>query len=132
MKLRIFVSYRRREDQWAVNHVRERLCAEFGSSNVFFDVESIDSGDDWKERLAREVAAASVVVMVYGRAWEGPQPDGPRRIDNPNDIVRFELLEAQRGNKHIIPVVIDEQPPPGTARGLFRSPAHPGCPPRRA
>jgi TIR domain len=115
MKARLFLSYRRKENKWAVGHVRDRLYAEFGIEGVFFDNESIDSGESWKGRIEAEVKGCSAVVMVYGSAWAGPLDDGSRRIDNPDDVVRFELVQAHRHGKPILPVVIDEALPPSPA-----------------
>ena len=114
MKRRIFISYRRAENQWAVGHLRERLFNEFGEQHVFFDQESILSGENWRQRLDTELARCSAVVMVFGAGWYGEQAEG-RRIDDPNDMVRIELLAARRLDKPVVPVVIDETPPPNAA-----------------
>ena len=112
MKPRLFISYRRRENEWAVGHVRDRLSAEFGPDNVFFDTEAMEAGEEIRKRISGEIERCSAVVMVYGKAWAGRGPNGRRRIDDPDDLVRFELAEAHRQGKRIVPVVIDEEPPP--------------------
>lgn len=114
MNRRIFISYRRAEDQWAVGHLRERLCDEFGADHVFFDEQNIQAGEDWRQRLQTELEGAAAVVMVFGASWYGHAEQG-RRIDDANDMVRFELVKAHELGIPIVPVVVDETPPPSEA-----------------
>lgn len=117
MKKSIFISYRRDENPWAVARLRERLYGEFGKSRVFFDNEAIHAGERWPDRLAEAMKEAGVVVMVHGKAWHGPLPDGRRRIDDEGDWVRRELAEAHALGAAIVPVMIDDAPAP-TVDGL--------------
>lgn len=104
---KIFVSYRRADNAMAWGLLRDRLIGEFGQGQVFFDQQSIDSGDDWRQVIDRELARAKLVVMVCGRAWAGEQPDGTRRIDAPDDMVRYELARAHQLGLRVEPFLID-------------------------
>ncbi len=113
MKNKIFISYRRASNQWAVERLFEVLADKFGSDDVFFDRVAIEPGADWLASLDREVAQASAVVLVYSKEWAGEQADGSRRIDRPDDMVRRELVTANRHDRPIFPVIIDDSAPPG-------------------
>jgi|GEM_PF-5877988 len=112
MKGRLFISYRRAADAWAVGHLRERLFDEFGANHVFFDIETIASGDLWLQRIQREIRDARAMVVVFGDHWYGRRPDGTRRIDDASDPVRMELLEARKAGVTLVPVMVDESPQP--------------------
>jgi hypothetical protein len=68
---------------------------------------------DWRDVILRGIEYADVVLAVIGPDWEGVGQDGRRRIDDPDDMVRYELKVAFQMNKIIIPVVIQgrEFPP---------------------
>ena len=112
MKGRLFISYRRAADAWAVGHLRVRLFDEFGADHVFFDIETIASGDLWLQRIQREIRDARAMVVVFGDHWYGRRPDGTRRIDDARDPVRMELLEARKAGVTLVPVMVDESPQP--------------------
>lgn len=115
MRELLFISYRHKDDAWAVGHLRERLLGEFGREQVFFDTETLQAGDAWQQRIDAEIAASSAVVMVFGKDWYGRLADDTRRIDQPDDPVRRELLQARQAGVAIVPVVIDETAAPGEA-----------------
>lgn len=104
---KIFVSYRRADNAMAWGLLRDRLIGEFGQGQVFFDQQSINSGDDWRQVIDHELGRAKLVVMVCGRAWAGEQPDGTRRIDAPDDMVRYELARAHQLGLRVEPFLID-------------------------
>ena len=115
MKDRLFISYRRRQDAWAVGHLRDRLVGEFGREQVFFDTETLQGGQSGLDEIGAALAGASAVVVVFDQAWVGLQPDGTRRIDQPDDPVRQELRLAHAQGVAIVPVVIDQTAVPGDA-----------------
>lgn len=115
MQDRLFISYRRRTDAWAVGHLHERLVGEFGRDQVFFDTDTLQGGQRWLEQIRAAITGASAVVVVFDQAWYGALPDGTRRIDQPDDPVRQELLLAHEAGVPIVPVVIDQAGVPGEA-----------------
>ena len=115
MRRRLFISYRRKENAWAIAHLRERLCVEYGAANVFLDTHEIQVGEDWKQRLKDELNRADVVVLVHGESWLGVRADGSARIQDPDDPVRFELATARALDKLIVPIAVDATPVPEPA-----------------
>ena len=118
MKDKLFISYRRSADAWAVGHLRERLLGEFGREQVFFDTDTLQAGEGWLGAIREAIAGSSAVVVVFCAEWYGPLPDGSRRIDRADDPVRLELLQAHAASQAgvaIVPVVVDQARAPGPA-----------------
>src|SRR5262245_23732537 len=104
---KIFISDRWEDSEHATGRIYDRLELRFGADNVFFDVDAIRTGVDFRRRLAEALGQSDVVLVVIGEAWLGARyRDGPRagqrRLDDPKDFVRVEVEAAlARG----IPVV---------------------------
>jgi hypothetical protein len=114
VKGKIFISYRRASNQWAIERLYEVLADKFGADDVFFDRVAIEPGADWLASLDREIAQASAVILVYSKEWAGTKDDGSRRIDQIDDMVRRELITANRFGRPIFPVIIDDSAPPNS------------------
>lgn len=73
----------------------------FGEENVFYDVDSIPTGRDFRQVISNAIQAADAVVVMIGPGFDVD------RLSNQRDFVRIELLEALRHNKVIVPVTVD-------------------------
>jgi TolB-like protein/Tfp pilus assembly protein PilF len=104
----IAISYRRDDSSSITGRLYDHLEAEFGPQNVFMDIDSIRPGVDFRERINETISRADAVVAVIGRRWLGEQPDGSRRIDDPNDFVRLEIASALKCKIPVIPVLVDD------------------------
>jgi CHASE2 domain-containing sensor protein len=110
--LNIFISYRRSESSGYSGRIYDRLRAALPGSDVFIDVERIDPGTDWRERLAERVRSAEVVLVLIGDEWHSlTDASGERRLDDPNDVTRWELESALAQGKRIVPVLLDDAAP---------------------
>ncbi len=70
MNGKIFISYRRADAAGHAGRLRDRLASWFDTdSELFFDVESIDSGEDFPRRLIDEIDCAAVVLVLIGPGW---------------------------------------------------------------
>jgi hypothetical protein len=101
MAPKVFLSYRRDDSPHASGRLRDQLAVAFGEQNVFFDVDSIPPGRDFREVIAAEMQEADVVVLMIGAGFDAG------RLSDQRDFVRIELLEALRQQKVIVPVLID-------------------------
>jgi TolB-like protein/Tfp pilus assembly protein PilF len=108
----IAISYRRDDSSPITGRLYDRLEATFGPQNVFMDIDSIRPGVDFREQINETISHADAVVAVIGRRWLGEQPDGSRRIDDPNDFVRLEIASALKCKIPVIPVLVDDAPMP--------------------
>src|SRR5262245_8109845 len=105
---RIFISYRREDSPANARLLHERLSAKFGPSRVFMDVHDIDPGEEWRRRLDAEIERATHVIVLIGPRWLSTADAAGRRLDNPQDNVRWEVCESLRRGKRVIPVLVDQ------------------------
>lgn len=70
------------------------------------DFDSIPAGVDFREHIMRAIDRAHVVVALIGPNWLGVKT-GSRRIDDPDDFVRFEISSALARGIPVIPVLVD-------------------------
>jgi formylglycine-generating enzyme required for sulfatase activity len=104
----IFISYRRSEDAGTCGRLYDRLMPHFGRDRIFRDVDSIPLGVDYKARIQSEIDKADVQLVLIGRNWLAvPGRDG-RRLDDPNDPVRIEVVAALERHIVIIPLLVDD------------------------
>ena len=108
LKGRIFLSYRRDDSRYATRSIYERLSAHFGDGAVFMDVDTIPAGSDFVEVLQREVRACDVLVSIVGKDWLNIKDvAGNRRLDDPEDFVRIEVVTALERDICVVPVLLD-------------------------
>jgi TIR domain len=113
----VFICYRRKDTPWSARAIYDRLLSIFGKDNVFFDVVNSDAGYKWKETLANRVGACDALVATIGPNWN-PVVDGKRRLDDPDDQVRFELVTAFKRNIPVIPVLVEGATVPSASKDL--------------
>lgn len=105
---KIFISYRRQETAWPARQLYEVLVARFGAGSVFKDVDDIDPGDDFVERITDAVAACDVLLALIGNRWATmTDARGRRRLDDPDDFVRLELTAALTRGVRVVPILVD-------------------------
>ena len=103
----IFISYRRNDSQDITGRIYEYLETHFGPEAVFRDVYSIPLGDDYRLHLREKAQNCQVLVAVIGSDWVTvTDPDGQRRLDNPNDWVRIEVETALNRGIPVIPLLV--------------------------
>lgn len=106
---KIFLSYRREDSAGYAGRVAERLSQAFGHANVFQDLEDIQPGVDFSEEIRRNVANSEVLVALIGPRWlDITEGGGGRRLDNPQDFVRLEILAALQRKIRVIPVLVQK------------------------
>jgi hypothetical protein len=110
---RVFVNYRRQDTAGHAGRLYDRLTKEFGEKNVFIDVDAIDVGSDFVDRINESVTSCDAVVAVIGDEWLEHGATGNRRIDNPADFVRAEIRSALEAGVSIIPVLVSGAEMPG-------------------
>jgi tetratricopeptide (TPR) repeat protein len=105
----IFINYRGEDSHSYGALLHTELSRRFGSELVFLDSESIPPGADFEAQLLGRVRAARVVLAVIGTRWlAAADADGQRRLDDPADWIRRELVEALRTGVRVIPVLTDD------------------------
>ena len=106
---RVFISYRRQDTAWPARQLYDVLVAELGADRVFKDVDDIEPGDDFVERIQSAVGSCEVLLALIGPQWlTVTDASGARRIDDPEDFVRLEVETALiRDDVRVIPILVD-------------------------
>jgi glycerophosphoryl diester phosphodiesterase len=106
---RVFISYRRQDTAWPARQLYDLLVAELGADRVFKDVDNIEPGDDFVERIQSAVGSCEVLLALIGPQWlTVTDATGARRIDDPEDFVRLEVETAlNRDDVRVIPILVD-------------------------
>jgi len=68
--------------------------------SVFFDVQSIDPGEEWKKRLDRSIRGARTLILCWSANAHG------------SDYITFEYARAQALKKPVFPWLLDKTPLP--------------------
>jgi len=102
----IFISYRRDDSAPWAGRLRDRLAADLGVDRVFFDIDSIDLGQDFRAVIDSTLTSCNVVLVLIGPSWLGREADGRRRIDDEADQHRVEVATALRSNRRVIPLLV--------------------------
>lgn len=105
---RLFISYRRADSQYLAVQLVSWLRRRYGKNSVFFDIDTIGAGEDFRFRIDQEVQATDVVIALVGPSWTA----SVRRDDD--SWVREELLAAGRHGRPVIPVLHANQPMPSS------------------
>jgi len=104
---RIFISYRRADSAGDAGRLADHLQRRFGAERVFLDVDTIEPGADFVRVLRDSLQQTVAMLVVIGPSWTSLRdPDGNRRIDNPNDFVRLEVEGALGSDIAVVPVLV--------------------------
>src|SRR5262249_23325641 len=92
---KIFISYRRDDSMYQARLIAEELRKVLPAESIFFDIHSIPPGVDFTVVLKEHVRKSDTLLALIGPRWiDAADPmTGQRRLDNPDDFVRFEIAE---------------------------------------
>lgn len=109
----IFISYRRSDAAGHARGLHRDLCQHFSSETIFFDRQSIESGDEFPKILRDAVKKCQVMLVLIGPGWlQAKNSAFLRRLEDPQDFVRQEIAQALSLRKKVIPVLFDDTPMP--------------------
>jgi tetratricopeptide (TPR) repeat protein len=105
---RIFISYRRQETAWPAGRLYDVLVEHFPAEQVFKDVDNIEPGEDFVERITAAVGSCDVLLVLIGPQWLTITDEtGRPRLDDPEDFVRLEIETALNRKIRVIPILVD-------------------------
>lgn len=104
---KIFISYRRSDTAVFTGRLFDRLTGYYDSNSVFLDISSIRSAVDYREAIKNDIKSSGVVLAIVGPTWAG-EHKAPSRIDNSEDVVRFEIEQALAQKIPVIPVYLKD------------------------
>jgi len=101
----VFLNYRSADEPFGAAMLDRELSARFGPDAVFFASKSIQLGAEWEKEMIDAVERSNALLVIMGRHWLSDMDEtGRRRIDDPDDYVRREILLALGLGKNVIPV----------------------------
>ncbi|MCP2167240.1 toll/interleukin-1 receptor domain-containing protein [Goodfellowiella coeruleoviolacea] len=115
----VFLNYRVADEPYGAALLDRSLSERFGSEAVFLASKSIRLGADWEKSMFDAIRQSAALLVVMGKKWLDAVDDhGRRRLDDPDDFVRREILTAFELGKVVVPVRLntprlsrDELPP---------------------
>jgi hypothetical protein len=108
----IFLSYRGADTAAYARLLQRDLKERFPASRVFMDLDSIEAGVDFADHIRDAVGSCAVLVALIGRQWATlADEQSRRRLDFPDDYVRFEVKTALDRDVRVIPVLVDGASP---------------------
>jgi hypothetical protein len=96
-KYDVFLSYSRADTE-LVAPLRDELRRM--GYRVFFDVQSIDPGEQWKRRLERSIGASRTIVLCWSQNTRG------------SEYITFEYSRAEALRRPVLPWLLDKTPLP--------------------
>jgi hypothetical protein len=93
----VFLSYSRADTE-RIRPLVDALRSQ--GYSVFFDVQSIDPGQEWKKRLDRSIRGARTLILCWSQNAHG------------SDYITFEYSRAQALKKPVFPWLLDKTPLP--------------------
>jgi hypothetical protein len=104
----VFLSYRREDAAPYARSLQVQLRDRFPAARVFMDLDSIEPGLEFAEVIREAVSSCAVLVALIGPQWATlADEEGRRRLDNPDDFVRFEVQTALERGVRVIPVLVE-------------------------
>jgi hypothetical protein len=113
--MKVFLSYRRVDSQATAGRMAQFLDAVPAVEELFLDVDDIEPGENFEQKIHRTLAKASHVFVLIGPQWRGPAgaPEQARIFDA-DDVVRQETGLALRSRLKLVPILIDDARMPGS------------------
>jgi TIR domain len=108
--MNVFISYRREDSAGFARFIYDRLTKALDRTSFFLDVDKIAPGVDFFDVLTETVGKRDALIAIIGRGWlSSIDSNNLRRIDDPEDYVRFEIEAALARGVRVIPVLFTEQ-----------------------
>lgn len=109
----VFISYRREDSKFASRAIYDELDHRFRWVPVFFDIDEIPPGRDFRQVIQSALEHSSVALAIIGPGWLGSTtPTGARRLDNPADFVRLEIEMALARQIPLFVLLVSGAAPP--------------------
>jgi TIR domain-containing protein len=105
-KPKIFINYRRSDSAGHAGRLYDDLAEAFSKKNVFMDIDTIKGGDEYINIIEQEIEKSDAMIVIIGTNWLTVTESGVRRIDDPKDLVRWEIGFALKRKTAVIPVLV--------------------------
>lgn len=114
--MKVFLSYRRADSQVTAGRMAQFLDSIPVIDEVFLDVDGIEVGENFEQKIQLTLAKATHVFLLIGPQWIGPTDiPGQPRIFETDDMVRQESRLALDSKVTVIPILLDAANMPHTS-----------------
>jgi formylglycine-generating enzyme required for sulfatase activity len=111
--VKIFLSYRAGDMQGQApliaGKIVQRLTAHYGNGSVITSPPVVPEGVNFDDFIAGTVGRSDVLLAIIGPAWTGTMQ---RLVNDSQDFVREEIVNAIRLRLPVVPVLLDDTPMP--------------------
>lgn len=105
---KIFIQYRRDDSKPQAKGIYDELVKRYGAASLYMDLENIDPGVIYPIDIDTALKRSSVVLVLIRSSWLTlTGQTGNRRLDEADDLVRWEIERAFRYRKLVVPVLLD-------------------------
>jgi conflict system STAND superfamily ATPase/TIR domain-containing protein len=112
---KIFISYRRLDTGQIAGRIYDRLAREIPQDEIFFDIDTIPPGVDFKQHISKAVSSSAVLLVLIGEKWVIPTWKrsawgfGSKLKE---DFVKLEIESALDLGVPILPLLVDNRAMP--------------------
>lgn len=106
---KVFISYRRSDSSQAATAIHRAMANRFGTDEVFFDIDSIPYGVDFRNHIRGSILESAVLLAVIGPGWAPSLKASWWQFWRKpvQDFVRTELELAMEAGVPILPVLVN-------------------------
>ena len=101
---RIFISYRRGADDFAVRSLVSKLVEEMGPERIFWD-RMVSEAENYRERIINELHDCSVLMTAIGPGWRSDEARLASLADNLSFEIQYALDRSPK--MPVLPVTFD-------------------------
>ena len=105
----MFLCYRREDTKYIVGRLRDSLSSAVGRDNVFFDVDSLPLGLDYKDEISQRMRSMDLFIVLMGPRWRLD------RLAEADDQVRLEIEAGLATGQPVVPVMLEDTTMPRAA-----------------
>ena len=107
----VFINYRTSDSLATATLLDRELSSRFGEEEIFRAGRCIGGGKKFPEEIRKALRKCDVLLALIGPGWRDARTaDGGRALDDEDDWVRCELVEALALGLTVIPVLLDRTP----------------------
>src|SRR5215813_678056 len=100
--MNVFISYRREDTKDFAGRLFDRLKEEPRIKKIFLDVDGIDKGADFKDKIESAMGECEQALLLIGPGW-----CAGGRIKQDGDFVRLEAHSALQSRAKVLPVLVN-------------------------
>ncbi|MGZ8846536.1 MAG: SUMF1/EgtB/PvdO family nonheme iron enzyme [Pyrinomonadaceae bacterium] len=102
----IFICYRTEDSSGHAGRLFDNLASRFGKDRIFMDFDKLEGGEDFETAIEQAVGSCEILLAIIGRHWLTVSEGASRKLENPKDFVRLEIVKALDRNIRVIPVLV--------------------------